>query len=383
MMMKPARRIPLWLPLLVLGCGTGETPDPERDDTTAAPAAQVETAGTGIPVFEADPDWPRPFPAHWVIGPGTGIHVDSRDHVWVLHRPERITDEDMEAAFDPDIPNCCVRAPPLIEIDPQGQIVQSWGSIDPSPEWPLMPHGVFVDHNDYVWVATSIHHQIMKFTRSGEHVLTLGEFDGVGGSNHTELLGGPADIHVDPETNELFVADGYGNRRVVVFDAESGEYIRHWGAYGAPPDDAYDYPGNGLPRQFRLPHGVGGSHDGLVYVADRANSRVQAFERDGGFVQEGVVREGGTGAFDVAFSHDPNQSFIYVADGAQHRIWVLRRSDLEVVDGFGGEGTGPGEMGRPHNLASDSHGNLYVAEADPGRRFQRFTFRGYRPGHPN
>jgi len=333
----------------------------------------------GIPVFEPATDWHGPVPANWVIGPGTGIYVDGRDHTWALHRPERISAEDFERVFDASIPDCCVAAPPLFEIDPAGNVIETYGSVDPDPMWPLMPHGVFLDHNDYLWVATSIHHQVMKYTRDGRHLMTIGEFDRVGGSNDPTLLGGAADIYVDPETNQLFIADGYDNSRVIVFDAETGAYIRHWGAYGNVPDDSAQFePGANAP-QFALPHGIAGSRDGLIYVADRTNSRIQVFQRDGTFVQEGAVREGRSGAFDVAFSHDPEQSYVYVADGQLHKIVIMRRSDLSVVGEFGSEGTGPGQMGRPHNIATDSRGNIYVAEADPGRRWQKFNFVGTRP----
>ncbi len=363
------------VPLLALFAFVACAPDQEPAE---APGAADDL--TPAPSFEADANWPQPYPDHWIIGPGTGIHVDSRDHVWVLHRPERISEEEIEAAQDPSIEGCCEPAPPLIEIDPDGNVVQAWGSVEPAEDWPLMPHGVFVDHNDYVWVATSIHHQVMKYTRDGEHLMTIGEFDRAGHNNDTELLGGSADIHVDPETNELFVADGYQNARVIVFDAETGEYLRHWGAYGEVPDDEIGR----TPRQgddppasvFSLVHGVGGSNDGLIYVGDRTGSRVQVFERDGTFVQERVLRPGAGAAFDVAFSSDPDQEFLYVADGAEHQIWVLRRDDLEILDTFGSEGTEFGQFGRPHNMATDSHGNIYVAEADPGRRFQKFTFQG-------
>jgi DNA-binding beta-propeller fold protein YncE len=348
---------------------------------SCAPGSDAELAVglDGVPMFEPDPDWHGPVPANWIIGPGTGIYVDDRDHTWALHRPERISPEDFEAAFDPSIEDCCIAAPPLFEIDPVGSVVQTMGSVEADPMWPLMPHGVFVDHNDFVWVATSIHHQVMKFTRDGEHILTIGEFDRVGGSNDTSLLGGSADIHVDPETNEVFVADGYNNARVIVFDGDTGSYLRHWGAYGERPDDDADFEPGPTAPQFALPHGIAGSRDGLIYVADRTNSRVQVFQRDGTFVQEGAVREGRSGAFDVAFSHDPDQSYLYVADGSLHKIWIMRRDDMSIVGEFGSEGTGPGEMGRPHNIATDTRGNVYVAEADPGRRWQKFNFVGTRP----
>jgi len=347
----------------------------------AAEQAADEQVVDGIPSFESDTEWPRNFPQEWLIGPGTGVYVDAKDHVWLLQRPERVSVEDFAAAragrgFD----GCCTNAPPVIEVDPEGNIVQTWDGLGVQADWPIMPHGIFVDHNDFVWIATSIHHQVMKFTRQGEHLLTIGEFDAIGGSNDPRLLGGSADLWVDPATNELFVADGYDNRRIIVFNAENGEYLRHWGAYGDAPSD--DVPG-GRPEEgappppyFSLVHGIAGSNDGHIYVADRTNSRLQVFRPNGEFVTEKVLRPGAGAAFDVAFSNDPEQRFIYVADGTRHMIMILRRSDLEVLGEFGGEGVAPGQMGRPHNLAADSKGNLYVAEADPGRRFQKFSFKG-------
>jgi len=302
---------------------------------SCAPASEAGEAVTldGVPMFEPDTSWHGPVPASWIIGPGTGIYVDDRDHAWALHRPERISPEDFEAAHEPSIPDCCVAATPLLELDPAGNLVQTMGTVEADPMWPLMPHGVFVDHNDFVWVATSIYHQVMKFTWDGEHVLTIGAFDRVGGSNDTTLLGGSADVYVDPETNDVFVADRYNNSRVIVFDGETGGYLRHWRAYGERPDDDAEFEPGATAPQFALPHGIAGSRDGLIYVADRS----------------------------------------------LHKIWILRRDDLSVVGEFGSEGAGPGEMGRPHNIATDSHGNVYVAEADPGRRWQKFSFVGTRP----
>lgn len=369
---------------------TACTPDAE-------PAAAASLDGM-VPRFEGDLSWPTLSPT-WIIGPGTGVAVDSRDHIWVLHRPdpERLSEEYVQSKQNPAIEGCCVRAQPLIEIDQQGNVVQAMGSVEPDPNWPRQPHGVYVDHNDFVWVATSIYHQVMKFSRTGEHLLTIGEFDRTEGSANTEFLGGAAGVYVDPETNELFVADGYNNSRVIVFNAETGQYLRHWGAYGNVPEDRPRGGGQGggqgggapgagaqapppppdttMPAQFNLPHGIKGSKDGHIYVADRGNSRVQVFTRAGEFVREARVRAGGGGAFDVAFSPDAEQHFLYVADGNQHKIWILVRSTLEVVGSFGEEGAGPGQFQRPHNIASDSHGNLYVAEADPGFRWQRVPFR--------
>ncbi len=337
-------------------------------------AESTSETSVAVPTFRPDPTWPSDLPAHWVFGPGTGIYVDGRDHAWILHRPERIEEADMAAAFDPEIPRCCEKAPPLIELDPQGRIVATYGSIDRIESWPYFPHGVFVDHNDFVWVGNAPHHTIMKFTRSGEHLLTIGAFDQTGGSDDPRLLGGAADYWVDPATNELFVADGYVNRRIAVFDAETGTFLRQWGAYGEAPDDTYTFDDTSpLPRQFNLVHGLAGSRDGLLYIADATTSRIQVFRLDGTFVREASVdgRSLPARITDVALSPDRDETWLYVADGRDDKVWIIRRSDLEIVGEFGRPGSGWGEFGRPHNIATDSQGNVYVAEAHPGRRFQR------------
>ena len=346
------------------------------------------TAGAGSPdappVFRVDASWPRELPNDWILGSITSVFVDAQDHVWITHLPETLTPEEAAAVQDPPIGECCVPAPVVIELDPEGAVVQAWG--DPATqdvsEFPRNAHGLFVDHNGFVWIGTYRHHRVMKFTRSGEHLLTLGEYDVNGGSDHTTLLGGPAGIWVDPETNEVFVADGYRNRRVVVFDGETGEYRRHWGAYGKLPNDEaeYDYAARTgdtpPPPQFSTVHGLVGSSDGLIYVADRRGNRVQVFRQDGSYVTEKTVapltRASGS-AFVVALSPDEEQRWLYLADGTNHKVWVLRRSDLEVVGEFGRGGRQAGQFIRPHGMDVDSQGNVYVGEASTGRRVQKFV----------
>ncbi len=305
-----------------------------------------------LPFFEADASWPT-LPSDFEWGQVIGIATDSRGHVWTSSRSE------------------------IAEWDRSGNLVQSWSARGPDGNWSVV-HGLFIDHNDFVWTNARESNLTLKFTKEGEHILTIGRFDETGGSNDTELMGRPAEIWVDPLDNEVFVADGYANRRVIVFDGETGEYLRHWGAYGEQPDDAYrPDPTAGQPsRQFRTPHGIAGSRDGSIYVADRANNRIQVFLQDGTFVTEKILRQrcapedqpevpecGREAAFSVGFSPDDAQTYLYVADGGSHVIVVLRRSDLEKVDEFGGPGTGPGQLGRPHNLAVDPDGNVFVAEA--------------------
>tara|TARA_B100000745_G_scaffold214113_1_gene142137 strand:+ start:1320 stop:2309 length:990 start_codon:yes stop_codon:yes gene_type:complete len=324
------------------------------------------------------------MPNAWILGAVTAVFVDAKDHVWVTHLPETLTPEETALVQDPPIGTCCAPAPVVIEFDPEGNVVQGWG--DPSmqdvSEFPRNAHGLFVDHNDYVWVGTYRHHRVMKFTRDGQLVMTIGRYDEHGGSNDPALLGGPAGIWVDPDTNEAYFADGYRNRRVVVYDGDTGEYLRHWGAYGEPPDDDYDFgnrdPLGPPPGQFSTVHGLVGSHDGLIYVADRRGNRIQVFEHDGQFVVEQVVapltRASGS-AFVIALSPDADQRWLYLADGTNHKVWILRRSDLQIVGAFGRGGRQVGQFLRPHGMGIDSEGNLYVGEASTGRRVQRFTQR--------
>ena len=334
------------------------------------------------PMFQVDPTWPQEMPNDWIMGAVTAVFVDAQDHVWVTHLPETLTPEETSAVQDPPIGLCCVPAPVVIEFDANGEVLQGWG--DPSrqdvSQFPRNAHGLFVDHNDFVWVGTYRHHRVMKFTRNGDLVMTLGEYDVNAGSNDPDLLGGPAGIWVDPNTNEVFVADGYRNRRVIVFDGETGEYRRHWGAYGEVPVDEYDFgdrdPDGPPPRQFSTVHGLTGSNDGMIYVADRRGNRIQVFTQAGEFVAEKIIapRTLASGsAFVIALSPDPEQRWLYLADGTNHKVWTLRRDDLEVVSEFGRGGRQLGQFLRPHGMGIDSQGNLYVGEASTGRRVQKFA----------
>ncbi len=381
--MRLRRGVALTAVLVLSATLTGCGPEADPADSATPPTR----AAGGVPTFRVDPTWPREMPNQWIMGAVTAVFVDAEDHVWVTHLPETLTPEETAAVQDPPIGTCCVPAPVVIEFDPQGNVVQGWG--DPSTqdvsEFPRNAHGLFVDHNNYVWVGTYRHHRVMKFTRDGRLVLTIGEYDNNGGSGDLTLLGGPAGMWVDPETNEVYIADGYRNRRVVVFDGETGEYLRHWGAYGETPDDdddSYDYrnrdPDGPPPRQFSTVHGLIGSNDGLIYVADRRGNRIQVFDHSGQFVLEKIVarrtRASGS-AFVIALSPDQDQRWLYLADGTNHKVWILRRDDLDVVGAFGRGGRQVGQLLRPHGMGIDSLGNLYVGEASTGRRVQKFTVR--------
>jgi DNA-binding beta-propeller fold protein YncE len=331
------------------------------------------------PRFTVDPTWPKDMPNNWIFGSITGVFVDAKDQVWVTHLPETLTDEEISEVKTPPIGTCCRPAPTVVVFDQAGNVVNSWG--DPDKDdiavYPRNPHGIFVDHKDFVWIGTYQHHRVQKFTREGKHVMTIGTYEKTGGSNDPALLGGPAGIWVDPKTNEVFIADGYRNRRVIVFDGDTGKYLRHWGAYGETPDDTAKMANDPKTpnRQFSTVHGLVGSNDGFIYVADRRGNRLQVFDQKGTFVREKFIAPAtlaSGSAFVPVLSSDRGQQWLYLADGTNHKIWILRRSDLEVVGEFGRGGRQLGQMLRPHGMSVDSKGNLYIGEASTGRRMQRF-----------
>jgi len=349
-----------------------------------ASGSSATQGAAGAPRFTVDAAWPQELPNHWVLGAVTGVFVDAKDHVWITHLPETLTEEETSEVQNPPIATCCRPAPPVLELDAQGKLVQGWGqgSMDDTSNWPRNPHGIFVDHNDFVWIGTYMHHRVQKFTRDGKLVLTIGQYDKNAGSNDTTLLGGPSGGWVDPKTNEVFISDGYRNRRVIVFDGATGAYKRHWGAYGNRPDDTEKFDpktmaSGALPKQFSTPHGLTGSRDGRIYVADRRGNRIQVFDQQGTFIAEKIIAPAtlaSGSAFVIVLSPDPQQQWLYLADGTNHKVWILRRSDMEVVGEFGRGGRQLGQFLRPHGMSVDSKGNLYVGEASTGRRVQRFTF---------
>jgi hypothetical protein len=366
------------------GCGSGQTSPPGAVAEPPAPAAG--TSATDAPDFEVDPFWPKPLPNHWVLGSTIGVAVDEQDHVWIIHRPGSVDDNFKAAALTPPVGRCCTPAPPVLEFDQEGNLLRHWGGPGPGYEWPISNHGITVDHNGNVWIGGNDEKDthVLKFTKDGKFLLQIGRQGVHNGSNDVEHLWRAAKIVVDPMANEAYIADGYGNRRVIVFDADTGKYKRHWGAYGAKPDDAAigDYvPGEPPAKHFRTVHCVAVSKDGFVYVCDRVNDRVQVFRTDGTFVKEAffeteTIRSGSV--WDMAFSRDPQETYIYQVDGVNEEVRVLRRDTLEVVTTFGDGGRQPGQFYGVHNVAVDSKGNLYTTETYNGARLQRFLYKGVR-----
>ncbi len=349
----------------------------------------ASASAVDAPMFEVDPFWPQPLPDHMVLGSAIGVGVDSRDHVFIVHRGNLTERTEGGADADPPIGECCRAAPPVLVFDPEGNLVDSWGGPSDDYVWPASNHGITVDHMDNVWIGGNGPNDthVLKFSRTGEFLASYGEPEaGPADSNSETRFNRVAKLAFDAEANEAYLADGYGGRRVAVLDASTGAFKRYWGAYGNEPDDTrtppYD-PDAPLIQQFRTPvHCADPSLDGHVYVCDRPNNRIQVFTRDGTFVDEVQLapRTLGDGStWDVAFSRDPEQKYMYVADGKNMRVYVMDRLSLEVLTSFGDGGRQPGLFFAVHSIATDSQGNIYTTETYEGKRVQKFVYKGMGP----
>jgi len=342
-----------------------------------------------VPQFEVDPTWPR-LPSQWVFGQVSSVSIDDRGHAWILQRPRTIrTDQKGKAA------------PPVMEFDAAGNFVQGWGGPAAGYDWPEIEHGIYVDPKGYVWIGGNgkTDHHLLKFTKTGKFVTQIGRKGASKGNTDTQNVNMAADTFVYTKTNELFVADGYGNRRIIVFDADTGAFKRMWGAFGNEPLDKVP-PKTKVPEESRIPakevtgpgpdqfenpvHGVRVSNDGLVYVSDRGGKRVQVFTLEGKFVDQVFIDRwceaphcgNGQTVASTALSHDPEQRFLYVASRSPARVWILDRKTLQPLDSFGRPGVAPGEFYVIHQMEVDAKGNLYVTEVQDGKRAQKFVYKG-------
>jgi DNA-binding beta-propeller fold protein YncE len=346
-------------------------------------AASVSARADDVPQFKVDPFWPKPLPENWILGQVSGLAVDKDDHIWIVHRPGTLVDDEKGALANPPATKCCKPAPAVLKLDADGNLLASWGGTGQGYDWPKSEHGISIDRAGNVWLAGNHKedHQILKFSPDGNFLLQIGKPGAPGGSNSNTQLGSPAHMVIDDAANELYVADGYQNRRIIVFDADTGAYKRHWGAYGKQPpaDDklpAYD-PKAPLSQSFGNPvHCVRLSNDGLVYVCDRVNDRIQVFRKDGTFVKEFRVEpqtlQNGS-VWDLVLSSDPQQRFIFIADGANGQIVTIARADGKTLTQWGRHGRQAGQFKWVHNIGIDSKGNLYTAEVGFGRRAQKFN----------
>ena len=360
-------------------------------DSEAAPAPK---AAREAPRFEVDPTWPK-LPPRYIFGQVSSVSIDEQGHAWVLQRPSSLRADQKDKA-----------APPVIEFDEQGNFVQAWGGPGQGFDWPEVEHGIYADPKGNVWIGGNgpTDHHLVKFTKQGRFLMQLGKKGASKGNADTANVKGAADTFVHTPTNELFVADGYGNRRVIVFDADTGAFKRMWGAFGNRPiDDLPEaakvpedrrIPAKELtdrdrgPEQFITPvHATRVSKDNFVYVSDRGGKRVQVFTLDGKYVTQQFIDRycevphcgNGQTVASTAFSHDPEQRFLYVASRSPARVWVLDRKTLEPLDSFGRPGVMPGEFYVMHHMNVDSKGNLYVTEVQDGKRVQKFEFKGIQP----
>jgi hypothetical protein len=351
-------------------------------------SAAAQGKGTvQAPRYEVDPMWPKPLPKHWLLGNVIGVGVDAQDHVWIIHRGDQgtLNAKEIYATANPPAADCCMIAPPVLEFDQAGNLVHSWGGAGEGYEWPGSNHGITVDSKGIVWIGGNGPNDghILKFTRDGKFVKQFGFAYASAGSNDPWAFNKVAKIFLDEPNNEAYVSDGYGNKRVAVIDMDSGKIKRYWGAYGNPPDDTnlgrYT-PGAAPAKQFRNPvHCAELSKDGMVYVCDRPNDRIQMFTKDGKFVKEIFVEKNTLGdgsTWDIAFSKDPQQKYLFLADGANEKIHVFDRASMAEITSFGDGGRQPGEFYAVHSIALDSKGNIYTTETYEGKRVQRFVYKG-------
>jgi hypothetical protein len=378
--------------------------------------------------FQVDALWPRPFPVakHWILGSVTGVTVDAQDRIWVTHRGvDSLQMMEKGPALEPWASMCCYAAPQILAFDTAGNLVANWEPKTGSGyDWPANPSGIAVDAQGNVWVGSGVpvpaaapagrggrgggtapargaapdaaagrgarggaaaappppaDAQVLKFDKNGKVLLQIGKGGKPEGSDSPTGLNRPGGLTVDG--NELFVADGFVNRRIAVFDATTGAFKRSWGAYGEKPSDAdqgpYD-PSAPPAKQFRTVSCVKVAKDGMVYVCDRQNDRIQVFQKDGKFVKEGFISKTTTGegsVWDLAFSRDPQQSTLYVADGHDKKVWIVNRSSLETTASFGDGGRLPGHFYGVGSVAVDSKGNVYTGETYEGKRVQKFVKR--------
>jgi DNA-binding beta-propeller fold protein YncE len=371
------------------GLGIGQFKLQQHADAATATAAKA-------PAFQVDPFWPKPLPNHWILGNVIGVAVDERDHVYIVHRDaESMFRGATEIGLKKGVSECCTPAPPVLEFDADGNLIKAWGGPGEGFTWPASNHGMEIDAKGNIWIGgnggsygnaenkgEAWDSHVLKFTRDGKFLQQIGEPGKPADSNSETHFGRVAEIAIDHKANEAYIADGYGNKRVVVLDVDTGAFKRYWGAYGNKPiDERVDYKPDGeLPKQFRGPvHCAIPSNDGLIYVCDRGADRIQVFKPDGTFVKEKVIApktlaQGST--WDIAFSKDPKQTYMYVVDGQNMKVYILERETLEVLTSFGDGGRQPGLFYAPHSIATDSKGNIYTTETYDGKRIQKFVYQG-------
>ena len=401
----------------------------------AAAGVGVVAQRGGAPALQVAPFWPQPLPNHWVLGSVTGVSVDARDHIWVTHRgADSLEGGEKGMMLTPQTSSqCCMAAPFVLQFDADGKLLSHFGGPGQGYQWPQSPGSLAVDPKGNVWIAAAgleppppasgrgrsgvdttaagvaaargaarggaatptgpADAHVLKFSLDGKFLLQIGTPGKMDGPDSQTTLNRPAAVAVDAAANEVYVADS-GNHRIAVFNAETGAYKRHWGAYGETPTAAgggpYD-PSAPPARQFRDVTCVEIAKDGLVYVCDRTSNRIQVFQKDGKFLKEGIISKNTRGVtvtgqfgvvsshgsvWDLAFSNDARQQHIFVADGHDKKVLIVQRDTLAEVGSIGDGGRQPGRFLAVGSIASDSRGNVYTGEQHHGKRVQKFVAGG-------
>jgi hypothetical protein len=337
------------------------------------------------PAYRVDPYWPQQLPNNWILGQVGGLTVDQQGHVWVLQRPRTVPEVALGLAANPPTTACCTTAPAVLEFGVDGKVMRSWGGPGFVADWPDTEHGIHVDGAGNVWITGNgrTDRLVIKFSPEGKQLLTIGKkSDAPLNNQDTSMLGRPSGLAVDNAAHEVFIADGYLNSRVMVFDSNTGVFKRGWGAYGAKLEEisngprARYTPGQPPAKQLNLVHCLAMSRDGLIYICDRTNDRIQVFSKEGQFVSEFVVHpetQGMGSVVNLGFSGDPGQQFLIVADDGNSMVRLLRRKDGMEIASFGHRGHNAGQFEALHQLAVDQRGNIYTGEAGGGMRIQKFS----------
>ena len=379
--------------------------------------------GAVAPSYRAVPLWPRPFADDsWVIGSVTAVTTDAQNHIWVAHRGADTLEPNEKGMMNnpPTSSVCCMAAPFVLEFDTTGKLLASWGGPSVGYQWPQATGGIAVDAKGNVWITAAglepapagaargrgaapgaapatpappppiPDAHVLKFTGDGRYVMTIGTPGKMDGPESQTTLNRPAGITYDAAANEVFVADT-GNRRIIVFDADTGTYKRHWFAYGEKAAGAAPgpYSPNDPPaKSFRDVTCVKIGKDGMVYVCDKSSNRIQVFDKSGKFIKEAVVSKNTLGGviagsfgvlntagavWDLAFSSDPQQRYVFVANGQDKKVLILQRDTLAPIGSIGTGGRYPGQFLAVDSVAVDSQGNLYTGEHHHGKRVQKFV----------
>jgi sugar lactone lactonase YvrE len=370
-----------------------------------------------VPVFQADGNWPKPLPNGWVIGSTIGLAVDTKDNVWIVHRPGTLAQK--ESYLTRHEADCCTAAPDVLEFDQKGNLMHHFGQVA-GHDWPSSNHGVTVDKAGNVWLGANGAAQpgppagsaeqfaprrpaapgatpgaegggeagryhdsfILKFSQDGQFLGEIGTANGSRGSLDTENVRGVAQIRFLPD-GTLVAADGYGNHRVSEWDPVTMKLKRMWGAYGKPPSDDPIPHYNPDSPQFGNPvHCAEPSGDGLIYVCDRTNNRIQVFKFDGSYVNQYPIEvdsRGDGSAWEIAFSRDAAQKYMYISDGTNEKIHVWDRASMKELYWFGGGGRQPGQFYAVHSIVTDSKGDIFTTETYEGKRVQKFLYKGLKP----